>query len=156
VLPPGLEPGLAAYETTEMTCTSLEAYWLAWLDLNQRLTGYQPITLPLSYTPMKSYIYVIGTTNPPYKVGISINPARRLKTLQTGHPEKLQILHITETEITRTKLLETVIHRNLKHYRQTGEWFNITFDQLLLEIEFAMIRYSEDPTLRTMLNNGII
>ena len=29
VLPPGLEPGLAAYETTEMTCTSLEADWLA-------------------------------------------------------------------------------------------------------------------------------
>ena len=105
---------------------------------------------------MKSYIYIIGTTRPPYKVGISKDPERRLRALQTGHPDKLQILHITETDITRTKMLETVIHRNLKHHRQTGEWFNVALSQLLLEIEFAIIRYSQDPALRTMLNNGMI
>ena len=41
VLPPGLEPGLAAYETTEMTCTSLEANLVG-------MVGFEPTTYRLS------------------------------------------------------------------------------------------------------------
>lgn len=100
------------------------------------------------YQMKHSYIYVIGSEHPPYKVGISRNPERRLRDLQTGHPEKLILHHKQSTDAARTKLLETVIHRNLHLHRTHGEWFDIPMENLLLEIDFAIIRYAEDPSLR--------
>ena len=105
---------------------------------------------------MISYVYIIGSDKPPYKVGISKNPEARLRALQTGHPNRLQIHHKTETPANRTKLLETVIHNNLKHSRQTGEWFDLPLDKLLLEVEYVMIRYAEDPILHQIVRNRIV
>lgn len=103
-----------------------------------------------------SYIYVIGGDNPPYKVGISKNPHRRLKTLQTGHPDKLKILSLKETEPSKTKLLESVIHHNMKQYRLTGEWFNLDLKTILLEVEYALIRYADDPILHVRVRNKML
>lgn len=105
---------------------------------------------------MVSYLYIIGSDQPPYKVGISKNPDARLKALQTGHPYPLKIHHRIETPANRTKLLETAIHRNLKHNRQTGEWFDLPLERLLLEVEFVMIRYGEDASLKARLDQGLI
>jgi hypothetical protein len=102
-----------------------------------------------------SYIYVIGGESPPYKVGISKHPDRRLKALQTGHPYKLTLHHTQPTDAAKTKLLETVIHRNLRSHRTQGEWFDIPIENLLLEIDFAIIRYGEDPLLRTLITNRL-
>jgi Meiotically up-regulated gene 113 len=98
-----------------------------------------------------SYIYVIGTEQPPYKIGISKNPQRRLKNLQTGHPELLRIHSIKPTNCQETKLLETVIHRNLKHYKLKGEWFNINLKDALLEIDYALMKFQDDPLLKTFV-----
>lgn len=95
-----------------------------------------------------SYIYVIGSDSPPYKVGISKDPQRRLKDLQTGFPQKLKIHMMKETESTKTRLLETVIHHHLKHHKTHGEWFDMSLKDILLEVEYALIRYEDDPTLR--------
>jgi hypothetical protein len=103
-----------------------------------------------------SYIYIIGSTAPPYKVGISKDPVRRLRELQTGFPLPLSILHQAELPVTRTKMLETVIHRNLKHQRLAGEWFDVPLDQLILEVEYVIIRYLDDASLRTQLTQGLI
>jgi hypothetical protein len=100
-----------------------------------------------------NYIYVIGGDEPPYKVGISNNPDRRLKTLQTGHPKRLRIHSIKETDSTRTKLLESAIHQHLKHHRLVGEWFDLDLKTILLEVEFALIRYEDDPSLRTRVRD---
>lgn len=109
------------------------------------------------YTVMNvSYIYIIGGDSPPYKVGISKNPKKRLKSLQTGSPYPLTIHSLTETCITKTKLLETVIHRHLKHYRTNGEWFNVPLEDLKLEIDFAIIRYGDDPILRSLVKHNMI
>jgi hypothetical protein len=96
-----------------------------------------------------SYIYVIGGDAPPYKVGISKDPQRRLKNLQTGHPHKLSIHSIKETDVAKTKLLESTIHHHLKHHRTHGEWFDLPLDDIKLEVEFALMRYEDDPLLRT-------
>jgi hypothetical protein len=53
-------------------------------------------------------------------------------------------------------MLETVIHRNLKHYRLAGEWFDVPLDQLMLEVEYVIIRYLDDASLRTQLTQGLI
>ena len=105
---------------------------------------------------MTSYIYIIGSDKPPYKVGISKNPQRRLKNLQTGHPYPLAIHFIVETSVTNNKLLESVIHRNLKHFRTSGEWFDLSLEKLKLEVDFVMIRYSEDSTLKTRITQNIL
>jgi Meiotically up-regulated gene 113 len=103
-----------------------------------------------------SYIYIIGSDKPPYKVGISKNPQRRLKDLQTGHPYPLTIHSIVETSTANNKLLESVIHRNLRHLRTNGEWFDIPLERLKLEVDFVMIRYSKDPTLKTRVTQNIL
>lgn len=91
---------------------------------------------------MTSYIYIIGSDNPPYKIGISKNPDKRLKSLQTGHPFPLQIHSARLTDISETKYLERMIHQNLKFYRTKGEWFNIELKDAILEVEYAVMRYS--------------
>ena len=103
-----------------------------------------------------SYIYIIGGDEPPFKVGISKNPNKRLKSLQTGHPYPLRIHSLKETDISQTKLLETVIHRNLKHLRTNGEWFDVPVKDLILEVEYVIMRYGEDPILKTLLKHKII
>jgi hypothetical protein len=103
-----------------------------------------------------SYIYVIGGDEPPFKVGISKDPTKRLKNLQTGHPYPIRIHSLTETCVTKTKLLETVIHRNLKHLRTSGEWFDVPVKDLILEVQYVIMRYGEDPILKTLLKHKII
>lgn len=103
-----------------------------------------------------SFIYVIGGTNPPYKVGISRDPNRRLKSLQTGHPYPLQVHFTKETEICKTKLLEQVIHRHLKMYKTSGEWFDMNLPDLVLQVEYAVMRYGEDPILKSLLKAHMI
>ena len=103
-----------------------------------------------------SYIYVIGTDKPPYKVGISKNPETRLKKLQTGFPYKLK-LHVKKpTQVDKVRLLETIIHRNIDNYKTNGEWFDIDLKDLLLEIDFALIRYEDDPLLKTLARDKIL
>lgn len=103
-----------------------------------------------------SFIYIIGGDAPPYKVGISRDPKRRLKSLQTGHPYPLTLHSVTETCVSKTKLLETVIHRHLKMYKTNGEWFNVELNDLLLEVDYAIIRYGDDPILKSLLKHHMI
>ena len=103
-----------------------------------------------------SFIYIIGGIQAPYKVGISRDPAKRLKSLQTGHPYPLQLHYTKETAICKTKLLETVIHRHLQMYKTSGEWFDVTLANLILDVEYAIIRYGEDPILKSLLKAHMI
>jgi Meiotically up-regulated gene 113 len=105
---------------------------------------------------MQKYVYIIGSDQPPYKVGISVNPLHRLRALQTGHPEKLHVHYQVATDAAQTKLLETVIHRHIKFHRTHGEWFDMALADLKLQVDFVMIRYADDPTLRQLLNNGLV
>jgi len=55
------------------------------------------------------------------KVGITTNPARRLKQSQTDCP--LEIRYITCIECVRAYDVEQWIHEQLQHRRIRGEWF---------------------------------
>lgn len=103
-----------------------------------------------------SYIYIIGGANPPFKVGISRTPERRLKSLQTGYPYPLQLHYIKETDISKTKLLEQVIHRHLKMHKTNGEWFDMNLNDLKLQVDYAIMRYGEDPILKSLLKAHMI
>lgn len=105
---------------------------------------------------MSSYIYIIGSDNPPYKIGISKDPQQRLKSIQTGHPHQLQILELRETDSKKTKLLESVIHKHLNRYRMKGEWFDIPLKEAILHVDFALIRYEDEPLLEHLVKNKLI
>jgi len=53
------------------------------------------------------------------KIGFSTAPLERLRSLQTSHPEKLEILHA----VPGTQLMERSFHRRFAKGRVRGEWF---------------------------------
>ena len=91
-----------------------------------------------------SYIYVIGGTDKPYKIGISNDPKRRLKDLQTGHPNKLKIHYKEKVPTDQVRLIEQTIHKTINHRRTHGEWFDLELDQAIAEVKFARIRYVKE------------
>jgi hypothetical protein len=54
------------------------------------------------------------------KIGWAKNPAKRLKTLQIGHPAELRLVAV----IPATQHLEFHFHRQLRSYGIGGEWFH--------------------------------
>lgn len=99
----------------------------------------------------KSFIYMITDTSDHVKIGISKNPHKRLKQLQTGHPEILTLYFTEEFECERNHLLkiEKLIHNQIgiQNFKKRGEWFNIPKDKLeeIKDlISFCRIRYEDD------------
>lgn len=70
-------------------------------------------------------VYVIGAEQGPYKIGIASDAERRMRLLQTGNPERLQIHHTAEVEVAMAKRVEASAHRLLSAKRLVGEWFAV-------------------------------
>lgn len=68
----------------------------------------------------KGWLYLIeDAAQNAIKVGWSVDPERRMKHLQCGHPGKLRLIAV----IPGTRLTEHRIHCRLAHVRRSGEWF---------------------------------
>ena len=65
-------------------------------------------------------IYVIRMERD-YKIGYSVSPMERLNKLQTGSPVKLEMVYRGPG----TRKDEKEIHRLLKEWRESGEWFSL-------------------------------
>ena len=73
----------------------------------------------------KSKIYFIKADNSVMvKIGKSVNPQARLKSLQTGSAAKLKIIKIIDGGI----YLESILHIYFKHLRKHGEWFKPNYE----------------------------
>jgi len=92
------------------------------------------------------YIYAIGTEHR-QKIGFSKDPAARLKQLQTGNAEELQLHGSIEVSESRVKLLEKFLHKDMSYKRVKGEWFNLTKVEVLEYLSFAEITWVHDPLL---------
>jgi T5orf172 domain len=87
-----------------------------------------------------NFIYVISANESgPCKIGISIDPNRRLKQLQTGH-EEILFVHHTEPVID-AKLYEGLLHKTMNYKRKRGEWFNMSVKESIDYIKFILIKY---------------
>jgi Meiotically up-regulated gene 113 len=64
-------------------------------------------------------IYFIRAGNGPIKIGISKNPIRRLRALQTPNAKPLTLLGVMEGDLET----ERDIHRQFRNSRIRGEWF---------------------------------
>lgn len=99
----------------------------------------------------KDYLYIIGNDKGFIKVGVSKNPERRVKQLQTGNEHKLSLLFTEEFECDRKHLLhiEKEVHKTLRHMstKCIGEWFEIDkykMDSIKNTLTFYRIRYEDD------------
>lgn len=96
---------------------------------------------------MTGYIYVIGNDTNRQKIGISRDVEKRLKTLQTGNPDKLKIHYKIECPYEKTRKLEKKIHTELNYKKLKGEWFNMTPDEAINYLEFARITWLDDSSI---------
>jgi hypothetical protein len=95
------------------------------------------------------FVYVIAAQDGPVKIGFSAHPEKRLKELQTGHAEPLFLHHTEPVAADKAYLIEQLIHADNRHRRLRGEWFRLNVEDAVAEIQFAVIRYSENlPTKR--------
>lgn len=72
------------------------------------------------------FIYAVqAPENPNYvKIGVSTDPARRLKSLQTGNPHRLALAW--ERRCLPMSIVENNFHYALREYRiPRGEWFTL-------------------------------
>ena len=82
---------------------------------------------------MKS-IYIIGERNSTrLKIGISANPARRLKNIMTDNPYDVEVLW--DRIVHRARRVEMNAHLVLADVRIRGEWFNVTLADAIAVIE---------------------
>lgn len=100
---------------------------------------------------MQDYVYIISNDLGYIKVGVSKNPERRVKQLQTGNEHKLTLLFKEEFNCTRSHLLriEKDLHKQLRSIstKCIGEWFFLDenkMDSIKNTIIFYRIRYEDD------------
>lgn len=99
----------------------------------------------------KRFLYVIAATlQGPVKLGISGDPEQRLRELQTGHVEPLHLYYTEPIDADRS-LLERLLHRDIIHHRQRGEWFRLPVEDAIRYIQFTIIHYDLEPDLRRCL-----
>jgi predicted GIY-YIG superfamily endonuclease len=99
----------------------------------------------------KDYLYIIGNDKGFIKVGVSKNPTKRVKQLQTGNEHKLTLLFTEEFECSRKHLLhiEKEVHKALRRMSNKciGEWFEIDeckMDSIKNTLTYYRIRYEND------------
>lgn len=86
----------------------------------------------------QGYIYLIHMDNTTfYKIGMSLEPVIRLRTLQTGNPSSLEIINTQIVADMRNS--EIALHRRFEAHRvpnaRVREWFDL--DGVIDEVEMA-------------------
>jgi hypothetical protein len=102
----------------------------------------------------EQYLYVIAAhPEGPVKLGMSANPEKRLRQLQTGHAEPLSLFHVEPIEAARCRLFERLLHRDIGCHRKQGEWFALTTEAAILQVKFTVIQYDlkDDRELKRKL-----
>lgn len=93
---------------------------------------------------MSSFLYVIASGPKSVKLGYSKDPEKRLGQLQTGHEKTLEMVYKEAVPEDKAPILEKLIHQANRHNRLRSEWFNLTHEQAIGEVQFAVIRHLSD------------
>jgi len=79
-------------------------------------------------------LYIIVDESNRKKIGVTNDIDKRLKTLQTGNPEKLKVIWYEDGLLEPTKL-ERHLHRQFASNRLNGEWFkDLKLDDIRIQI----------------------
>lgn len=78
-------------------------------------------------------LYII-TNATHLKIGISVDPTKRIKELSTGSSTKLELVHTLIPKYIKASELEAKLHARFSEYRCNGEWFELTCLPKVLEV----------------------
>jgi len=101
--------------------------------LNQKVAKYEAELKPTLAPTNKGAIYVLKTTEDidgVYKIGRTKNFAERLKVHQSSHPDKLEIIHVYETDNIEAVENCWKLVLKTKAYRKRREFYEIDINLL--------------------------
>lgn len=91
------------------------------------------------------YLYCIANDQGHCKFGYSVDPHKRLRTLQTGSADPLFLIETVSVPQDRVRELETVLHSEIGlHRRVRGEWFAIDSASAANLMTWFRIHYLHD------------
>lgn len=93
-------------------------------------------------------VYLMKSVDSLYKIGVSVNPKRRIKEIQTGNSNKVELVCEYETE--KPYLLEKVLHNRYSHLLEHGEWYILSLQD---EIEFKNNCKKIEDNLNFLIEN---
>lgn len=69
------------------------------------------------------------------KFGKSSDPTQRLRALQTGNHQKLELLCLVSSQGNDDGMTETRLHYQFKDHLVLGEWFSVPLEGIKMELE---------------------
>lgn len=75
------------------------------------------------------------------KFGYSVDPQRRLRSLQTGSSSQLQLVHCIAVLEDQGRVLERTFHREYAYRRVRGEWFRCSVQEAVAWLTWFEIHY---------------
>lgn len=96
-------------------------------------------------------VYAIQSETGPIKIGVSANPGARLGQLTKMQPHGACIIHIAKVPRDKAYPIEAAAHALLKEKRLQGEWFDVTQEQAIAAIEYAINAIERGETAKQML-----
>lgn len=79
---------------------------------------------------MAGYVYVIENENHKVKIGMTVNPEKRISVLETQGGYKIISKYISPS-IKRCSRLENELHKHFAESRSVGEWFDVDFNAVV-------------------------
>ena len=77
---------------------------------------------------MDKYVYLIQSVESgKYKIGVSQQPTKRVKQLQTGSGEKLKLVETFKSPYYNK--IEANLHNRYSYLKASGEWFDLTLKE---------------------------
>jgi hypothetical protein len=93
----------------------------------------------------ESNVYVIGSDEGPYKIGVAGDLRGRLAGLQTGSHAKVSVLFSVQVPAVDALRIERRAHKALEGDRLSGEWFQTTLDAAVSSIKEATLYAASNP-----------
>lgn len=98
----------------------------------------------------KKKVYLFRGNDGRYKIGTSYHPKKRIKQIQTGNPDQVDLIH--EFESINATQVETTLHNIYAYERKKGEWFDLSVYEEAHFLEYCQRIDESINTLRSMGN----
>lgn len=96
------------------------------------------------------YIYLIKNSEESYyKIGVSKDPKKRIKELNTGNSAKLLLVDMFETDYAYK--IEGTLHRKYSYLKKHLEWFDLS---IIEELEFIKNCQSIEENIKILKAAG--
>ncbi len=96
------------------------------------------------------YVYLIQSLeNGYYKIGVSTQPQKRLKQLQTGNSSTLKLIDAFLSEYAMK--IEKSLHNRYSYLKKEGEWFDLSIE---IEVNFIDECKKIENNIKILKENG--